>query len=69
MSGYVRTKLKVAEALVEDNPDYKKNVDALKKVIPKDIPGLQERLPRGMAHDFGLLQIIHAGAAKLLVAE
>jgi len=47
LSGYVRTKLKVAEALVEDNPDYKKNVDALKKVIPKDIPGLMIKYKLG----------------------
>ena len=31
--------------------------------------GLHERLPGGMAHDLGALQIVHAGAAKFLVAE
>lgn len=38
LSGYVRTKLAEAEAEVSANPDYQRNVEALKKVIPKTIP-------------------------------
>lgn len=34
LSGNVRAKLKEAEMLAEGNPEYKKNVDALKKVVP-----------------------------------
>lgn len=34
LSGNVRGKLKEAEMLAEGNPEYKKNVDALKKVVP-----------------------------------
>ena len=34
LSGNVRAKLKEAEMLAEGNPGYKKNVDALKKVVP-----------------------------------
>ena len=38
LSGNVREKLKLAEALVETQPEFKVNVEALKKIIPKDIP-------------------------------
>ena len=38
LSGNVREKLKLAEALVETQPEFKVNVEALKQVIPKDIP-------------------------------
>ena len=38
LSGYVRTKLAEAEAEVKANPDYERNVEALKKVVPKNIP-------------------------------
>lgn len=38
LSGYVRTKLAEAEAEVKANPDFERNVEALKKVIPKTIP-------------------------------
>ena len=38
LSGNVRAKLKEAEILAEGNPDYRKNVEALKPVIPADIP-------------------------------
>ena len=37
LSGNVREKLKLAEALVETQPEFKVNVEALKKVIPKDL--------------------------------
>lgn len=37
LSGNVRAKLKEAEALAQGNPEYQRNVDALKKVIPKDV--------------------------------
>lgn len=37
LSGNVREKLKLAEALVETQPELKVNVDALKQVIPKDL--------------------------------
>lgn len=36
LSGDVKTKLAEAEAAARDNPVYKRNVDALKKVIPAD---------------------------------
>ena len=38
LSGNVREKLKLAEALVETQPEFKVNIDALKQVLPKDIP-------------------------------
>lgn len=38
LSGFVRTKYKAALAAAETNPKYKPNVDALAKVVPKDIP-------------------------------
>lgn len=38
LSGNVREKLREAEALAQGNPEYQKNVEALKKVIPADIP-------------------------------
>lgn len=37
LSGNVREKLKLAEALVETQPELKINVEALKQVIPKDL--------------------------------
>lgn len=37
LSGNVREKLKLAEALVETQPEFKVNVEALKKVVPKDL--------------------------------
>ena len=37
LSGNVREKLKLAESLVETQPELKANVEALKKVIPKDL--------------------------------
>lgn len=39
LSGNVRAKLKEAEALADGNAEYKKNVEALKKVVPADIKG------------------------------
>lgn len=41
LSGFVRTKLHEAEAAAEDNKTYEKNVEELKKVVPKDIPANQ----------------------------
>lgn len=37
LSGNVREKLKLAESVVTMHPEYKVNVEALKKVIPKDL--------------------------------
>lgn len=37
LSGNVREKLKLAESLVETQPELKVNVETLKKVIPKDL--------------------------------
>lgn len=37
LSGNVRAKLKEARALAPIDPDYKKNIDELEKVVPKDI--------------------------------
>ena len=37
LSGNVRAKLKEAKALVPIDPDFKKNVEELEKVVPKDI--------------------------------
>jgi N12 class adenine-specific DNA methylase len=37
LSGNVRAKLRDAEALAEGNPEYKRNIEALKKIIPSDI--------------------------------
>ena len=37
LSGNVREKLKLVEKLVETQPEFKENVEALKKVIPKDL--------------------------------
>lgn len=38
LSGNVKAKLRDAEALAEGDPDYERNVEELKKIIPKDIP-------------------------------
>lgn len=37
LSGNVREKLKIAEASVDMHPEFKVNVEALKKVVPKDL--------------------------------
>lgn len=37
LSGNVRAKLHEAEALAAGNPDYQRNVDALRDVLPKDV--------------------------------
>lgn len=37
LSGNVREKLKAAEDAARRNPDYQKNVDALKKIMPRDL--------------------------------
>jgi N12 class adenine-specific DNA methylase len=36
LSGDVKTKLEEAQAVAKNDPEFKRNVDALKKVIPKD---------------------------------
>lgn len=38
LSGLVRDKLDAAEVAAAENPDYQRNVDALKDVLPPDIP-------------------------------
>ena len=38
LSGNVKAKLRDAEALAEGDPDYKANVEELRKIIPADIP-------------------------------
>lgn len=38
LSGNVRTKLIMAKAAAQDNPEYAVNVSALERVIPKDLP-------------------------------
>ena len=38
LSGNVRAKLRDAQALAAMDPEYEKNVEALKQVIPRDIP-------------------------------
>ncbi len=37
LTGNVKQKLKIAEAHAENNPDFQRNVEALKEVVPKDI--------------------------------
>ena len=38
LSGNVRAKLRDAEALAQGDPSYQRNVEALRKVVPADIP-------------------------------
>ena len=38
LSGNVREKLKVAQTHMAGNPEYKRNIEALQRVIPEDIP-------------------------------
>lgn len=47
LSGNVRAKLKEAEMLAEGRPEYKKNVKALKKVVPKEIKGYDININMG----------------------
>lgn len=47
LSGNVRAKLKEAEMLADGRPEYQKNVDALKKVVPKDIKGYDIQVNMG----------------------
>ena len=37
LSGNVREKLKLAETISKTQPEFERNVEALKKVIPKDL--------------------------------
>jgi len=41
LSGWVRKKQEKAKEALKNNPSYKRNVEELEKVIPKDIPLLQ----------------------------
>ena len=47
LSGNVRAKLRDAEALAEGDSDYTRNVEALKKVIPADIPAEEIKVRLG----------------------
>ena len=47
LSGNVRAKLRDAEALAEGDADYQRNVEALKKVIPADIPAEEIKVRPG----------------------
>lgn len=47
LSGNVRKKLRDAEALAASDPSYKRNVKALKEVIPKDIPPSEIKVTPG----------------------
>lgn len=47
LSGDVREKLRQAEAAAAQDSRFRSNVEALKKVIPKDIPASQIRVPFG----------------------
>jgi N12 class adenine-specific DNA methylase len=47
LSGNVRAKLRDAEALAEGDADYNRNVEALKKVIPADIPAEEIKVRPG----------------------
>ena len=47
LSGNVRAKLRDAEALAEGDADYKRNVEALKEVIPADIPAEEIKVRPG----------------------
>lgn len=47
LSGNVRNKLAEAQDAAAENPDFRPNVDALKKAVPKDIPALEIVAPVG----------------------
>ncbi len=47
LSGYVRTKYREAVEAAVDNPVFERNVEALKGVVPDDIPGSQIKLRLG----------------------
>ena len=47
LSGNVRAKLRDAEALADGDADYKRNVEALRKVIPEDIPAEEIKVRLG----------------------
>lgn len=47
LSGYVKDKLKEAKAAAETDDSFKKNVEALEKVQPKDIPASEIFIPLG----------------------
>lgn len=47
LSGNVRAKLRDAEALAEGDSEYERNVEALKKVIPADIPAEEIKVRLG----------------------
>lgn len=47
LAGNVRAKLRDAEALAEGDPDYQRNVEALRQVIPADIPAEEIKVRLG----------------------
>lgn len=47
LAGNVRAKLRDAEALAEGDSDYQRNVEALRKVIPADIPAEEIKVRLG----------------------
>lgn len=49
LSGNVREKLKTARMAAEEDKDYLVNVEALEKVIPKDIPSSEISVRLGTA--------------------
>lgn len=48
LAGNVRAKLRDAEALAEGDSDYQRNVEALRKVIPADIPADEIKVRLGV---------------------
>lgn len=70
LSGFVREKLKQAETAAESNPQYMRNVNELKKVIPESIPSAlisyslgSAWIPNTVYEDFG--QSIFGSALKV----
>ncbi len=49
LSGNIRRKLAMAESMAEMDPAYQKNVDALKEVLPIDIPASEISVTMGAA--------------------
>ena len=72
LSGDVKTKLETAQQKVADNPDFQRNIDALLKVIPRDLvpseitvlPGAKW-LPPHIVAEFGK----HLGLINITVTE
>ena len=47
LSGYVKDKLRIAKAYAENDDSFKRNVEALEKVQPKDVPAHEIFVPLG----------------------